>query len=288
MTDLTGQVALVTGSGRGIGKAIAERYASLGANVVVNYARGKSGADETVARIEELGAKAIAVPADMSQVDDVTRLFDTALSAFGQIDIVVVNAGLELTGLPVVDFTEEQFDRMFATNTKGAFFTMQSAAKHVADNGRIIYISSSTTGYPQAGYALHGGSKTAPQYLVEVLAHEVGARGVTVNAILPTATDGAGPAHRRPGRRTDQDVRPGLQPDAPHGYPGRCRRCRRVLRRRPLVVRQRSATARQRWRARLNWTQPESRGAGLSGCCEDWSTLRAEATHRMGRRRLGG
>jgi len=97
-----------------------------------------------------------------------------------------------LTGLPVVDFTEEQFDRMFAANTKGAFFTMQSAAKHVADNGRIIYISSSTTGYPQAGYALHGGSKTAPQYLVEVLAHEVGARGVTVNAILPTATDGAG------------------------------------------------------------------------------------------------
>lgn len=192
MTDLTGKVALVTGSARGIGKAIAERYASLGADIVVNYAHGKAEADGTVARIEELGAKAVAVQADVSRVDDVARLFDRALAAFGRIDIVVANAGLELTGLPVVDFTEEQFDRMFGVNTKGAFFTMQSAAKHVADNGKIIYVSSSTTGYPNPGYALHGGSKVAPQYLVQVLAREVGQRGVTVNAILPTATEGAG------------------------------------------------------------------------------------------------
>jgi 3-oxoacyl-[acyl-carrier protein] reductase len=81
---------------------------------------------------------------------------------------------------------------MFGVNTKGAFFTMQSAAKHVADNGKIIYVSSSTTGYPNPGYALHGGSKVAAQYLVQVLAREVGQRGVTVNAILPTATEGAG------------------------------------------------------------------------------------------------
>jgi 3-oxoacyl-[acyl-carrier protein] reductase len=118
--------------------------------------------------------------------------FEAAQSAFGKIDIAVANAGLELTGLPVSDFTEEQYDRMFAVNTKGAFFTMQSAAKHVTDNGRIIYVSSSTTGYPMPGYALHGGSKVAPQYLVQVLAHEVGPRGIAVNAIVPTATEGAG------------------------------------------------------------------------------------------------
>lgn len=69
---------------------------------------------------------------------------------------------------------------------------MQSAAQHVAENGRIIYVSSSTAGYPMPGYALHGGSKVAPQYLVQVLAHEVGPRGIAVNAIVPTATEGAG------------------------------------------------------------------------------------------------
>jgi 3-oxoacyl-[acyl-carrier protein] reductase len=69
---------------------------------------------------------------------------------------------------------------------------MQSAAKYVVDNGRIIYVSSSTTGYPMPGYALHGGRKVAPQYLVQVLAHEVGERGVALNAIVPTATEGAG------------------------------------------------------------------------------------------------
>jgi 3-oxoacyl-[acyl-carrier protein] reductase len=160
--------------------------------VLVNYAADSTAADATVERIRELGAKAIAVQADVAKVDDVRHLFEAAQSAFGKIDIAVANAGLELTGLPVSDFTEEQYDRMFAVNTKGAFFTMQSAAKHVTDNGRIIYVSSSTTGYPMPGYALHGGSKVAPQYLVQVLAHEVGPRGIAVNAIVPTATEGAG------------------------------------------------------------------------------------------------
>jgi NAD(P)-dependent dehydrogenase (short-subunit alcohol dehydrogenase family) len=162
MTDLTGKVALVTGSARGIGRAIAERYANLGADIVINYSKDKTGAGATVARIHELGVKAIAVQADVARVDDVRHLFETAQSAFGKIDIAVANAGVEHTGLPVSDFTEEQYDQMFAVNTKGAFFTMQSAAGHVADNGRIIYISSSTTGYPMPGYALHGGSKVAP------------------------------------------------------------------------------------------------------------------------------
>ncbi|MEU8817596.1 SDR family oxidoreductase [Actinoplanes sp. NPDC048796] len=187
MTDLSGKVALVTGSARGIGRAVALRYAALGADVVINYAHGAEAAEETRAAATALGVRAEAVRADVSVVDDVRRLF-----AGRRPDIVVVNAGLEHTGLPVADFTEEQFDRMFAVNTKGAFFTMQEAARHVADSGRIIYVSSSTTGYPMPGYALHGGSKVAPEYLVRVLAHEIGHRGVTVNGILPTATEGAG------------------------------------------------------------------------------------------------
>ncbi|WP_245706125.1 SDR family oxidoreductase [Catalinimonas alkaloidigena] len=189
---LENKVAVVTGSSRGIGKAIAERYATRGAHVVVNYTSHKAAAEAIVRSVEDRKGQAIAVQADVSKVDEVHCLFETALQHFGRIDIVVVNAGLELTGLPVTDVTEAQFDRLFNTNTKGAFFTMQAAARHVADGGRIIYIGSSTTGYPRAGYAIHGGSKMAPLYLVQVLAQEVGPRGITVNAILPTATAGAG------------------------------------------------------------------------------------------------
>jgi 3-oxoacyl-[acyl-carrier protein] reductase len=192
MTDLKNKTALITGSARGIGKAIAERYGALGANVVVNYARDEARAKETVEAIKHLGGTAIAVQADVSKVADIERLFAASLEKFGRLDIVVANAGVELVDHPLVDVSEADFDRLFGINTKGAFFTLQNAARHVADNGRIIYVGSSNTAYPLPGYALYGGSKIAPQFLVEVLAKELGARGIAVNSILPTAIDGAG------------------------------------------------------------------------------------------------
>jgi 3-oxoacyl-[acyl-carrier protein] reductase len=94
--------------------------------------------------------------------------------------------------VPVTDFTEEQFDRVFSINTKGSYFTLQQAAKHVVDNGRIIYIASSTTSFPVPGMAVYGGSKTTPRYLVDILAKEIGHRGVTVNTIIPFAVDHSG------------------------------------------------------------------------------------------------
>ena len=192
MTDLTGKTAVITGSARGIGKAIALRYARLGANIVVNYASSKAEADATVAEIEREGAQAIAVRANMSVLPDIERLFAEAAERFGQIDIVVANAGVELIGIGFLDITEEQFDRLFAINTKGTFFTLQAAARHIADSGRIVYIGSSTTAVPVPGEGLYGSSKTAPRYAVQVLAQELADRGVTVNTILPTAIDGAG------------------------------------------------------------------------------------------------
>ena len=192
MTDLRNKVALITGGGRGIGKAIAERYGALGASVVVNYSSGEAAARETVAEIERLGGTAIAVQADVSKVAEIERLFAASLEKFAGLDIVVANAGVELVGQPILDFTEADFDRVFAVNTKGTFFTLQQAAKHVRDNGRIIYVGSSTTAFPFAGRGLYSGSKIAPQLLVDVLAKEIGERGVTVNSILPTATEGAG------------------------------------------------------------------------------------------------
>ncbi|MFD2370086.1 SDR family oxidoreductase [Brevibacillus sp. GCM10020057] len=192
MTNLRNKVALITGSGRGIGKAIAERYASLGADIAVNYTNDKAAAEATVSNLQAYGVKAIAIQADISQVAEVRKLFRTTLQEFGRVDIVVANAGIELVNLPAVDITEEQYDRLFQVNTKGAFFTIQEAAKHVADNGRIIYVSSSTTTSAMAGYALYGSSKVAPMYLVEALAKEIGYRGVTVNTIVPTVIEGAG------------------------------------------------------------------------------------------------
>jgi 3-oxoacyl-[acyl-carrier protein] reductase len=192
MTDLRNKVALVTGSARGIGRAIVERYASLGASVVINFLSNEARARETVTAIERAGGKAIAVQADVAKPADLDRLFTAALGRFHRLDIVVANAGVEVIGRRMLDITEAEFDRIYSANTKGAFFTLQFAAKHVADGGRIIYVGSSTTAFPLPGYALYGGSKIAGQFLVEVLAKEIGIRGVTVNSILPTAIEGAG------------------------------------------------------------------------------------------------
>lgn len=192
MNMLKNKVALITGSARGLGKAIAERYAALGADIVLNYSRDRSAADETESNIRAMGVKVIAIQADVSKVADIERLFNEAIKTFGKIDIVVANAGIEMVETPVTAFTEEQFDKVFSINTKGAYFTMQQAAKHVTDNGRIIYIASSTTSYPVPGMAVYGGSKTTPRYMVDILAKEIGHRGVTVNSIIPFAVDHAG------------------------------------------------------------------------------------------------
>ncbi|OPB00938.1 short-chain dehydrogenase [Pseudomonas fluorescens] len=192
MTNLKGKVALITGSGRGLGRAIAERYAQLGADIVVNYAGSEKAALDTVKRIEEIGARALAIKADVSKQSEIDRLFDMALEHFGHLDIVVANAGLELVGRSAIAFDEDDFDRLFAVNTKGAILTMQRAARDIGDGGRIIYVGSSTTAFPMPGHALYGSSKMAPRFFVEVLAKEIGVRGVTVNSILPTATEGAG------------------------------------------------------------------------------------------------
>lgn len=192
MTSLKNKVALITGSARGLGKAIAERYAALGADVVINYSRDKASADDTEKAIQAKGVRVLSVQADMTQVADIERLFAEAKAAFGKIDIVVANAGMEMVETPVVDFTEEQFDRLFAINTKGTYFTIQQAAKHIEDNGRIIYVASSTTSFPVPGMAVYGGSKTTPRYLVDILSKEIGHRGVTVNSIIPFAVDHSG------------------------------------------------------------------------------------------------
>lgn len=192
MTDLTSKVAVVTGASRGIGQAVAIRLGERGARVVVNYSRDAEGAATTVDGVRQADSDAIAVRADISRPDELDALFNGARERFGRVDIVVANAGIDETGGPLLEVTEADFDRMYAVNAKGAFFTLQRAARVVESGGSIIYIGSSSTLRPVSGFGLYASSKLPATYLVGTLAQEIGERGITVNAVIPTATDGAG------------------------------------------------------------------------------------------------
>ncbi|WP_413099359.1 SDR family NAD(P)-dependent oxidoreductase [Streptomyces sp. Inha503] len=156
MTDLTGKTALITGSARGIGKAIALRYAQLGANIVLNYASSTANGEQALKEVHEHAGQAIAVQADISKATEVDRLFTEAKERFGSLDIVVANAGLELLGVPIAELSDEQIDSMFNVNAKGAILTMQRAAQHLADHGRILYIASTAIAHPVPGAASAG------------------------------------------------------------------------------------------------------------------------------------
>ena len=185
---LAGKVALVTGASRGIGRAVAVRLAADGAAVVVNYAGGAAEAGETVGLIERAGGKAIGVPADVSRGADVARLFDAATGQFGRLDVLVNNAGVMLTK-PVAEVGEEEFDRLVAVNLKGTFLCCREAARRMADGGRIVNFSSSTTALMLPGYAAYVATKGAVEQLSHVLAKELGPRGITVNVVSPGPTD---------------------------------------------------------------------------------------------------
>src|ERR1051325_1664148 len=132
VAELAGKTAVVTGASRGIGRAIAVELAARGAQVVVGYRENEGLAAEVVAEIEELGSRGIAVGADLARPQEVARLFDEAEKAFGPLDLVYANAA-DAVVKPLVDCTEDDFDRIFAANTKSVFFTLQEAARRVRD-----------------------------------------------------------------------------------------------------------------------------------------------------------
>lgn len=185
---LEGKTALVTGSSRGIGRAIAEGLATKGAAVVVNYVGNEKAAREVVAAIEGNGGKAVAIQADVSSIPDIRRLFDETERQMGPIDIVVANVGVAVIK-PLVEATEADFDHVFGTNAKGTFFTLQEAARRVRDGGRIIAVSTGGTKMFFTQTALYLGSKGAVEQFVRVLSRELGPRAVTVNALSPGFTD---------------------------------------------------------------------------------------------------
>lgn len=181
---LAGKVALVTGASRGIGREIAQELALQGAKVIINYASNAKQADETVTSINEKGGEAFAVQADISRVAEVERLFAAAMERYGQIDILVNNAGIMITK-PIINVTEEDFDKMMAINVKGTYFACQQAAKHMNQNGRIINFSTSVVGNMFPMYSVYAGTKGAVEQFTRQLAKEFGPKGITINAVAP-------------------------------------------------------------------------------------------------------
>ncbi|KML48386.1 3-ketoacyl-ACP reductase [Burkholderia cepacia] len=178
------QVALVTGSSRGIGAEIARRLARDGFRVVVNYAGSAGPAQEVVDAIVAGGGEAIAVQADVADPAATAALFDTAERAFGRVDVVVNSAGvMKLAAIADVDDTS--FDQTVAINLKGTFNVSREAAKRLRDGGRIVNLSSSVIGMRLPTYGVYIATKAAVEGMTQVLAQEMRGRGISVNAVAP-------------------------------------------------------------------------------------------------------
>jgi 3-oxoacyl-[acyl-carrier protein] reductase len=185
MSKLAGKVAVVTGASKGIGAAIAKELAAEGAAVVVNYASSKEGADRVVNEITAKGGKAIAVKGDVANAADVQRIFAETKKAFGQLDVLVNNAGV-YEFAPLAEITEEQFHRQFNTNVLGLLLATREAAKHFnGEGGSIINISSTVTSITPPESAVYTGTKGAVDSITRVLAKELGPKKIRVNSINP-------------------------------------------------------------------------------------------------------
>ncbi|PNH44970.1 hypothetical protein VD0004_g2825 [Verticillium dahliae] len=180
-----GKVALVTGSGRGIGKGIALELGKRGAKVVVNYGSSAAAAERVVSELADVGTKAIALQANISKPAEVIDLFDRAIAHFGRIDFVISNSGKEVW-CPETEVTQELFNDIFDLNCRGQFFVAQQGLKHCAPGGRIILTSSVAASMGGIhNHALYAGSKAAVEGFTRAFAVDCGEKGVTVNAIAP-------------------------------------------------------------------------------------------------------
>jgi 3-oxoacyl-[acyl-carrier protein] reductase len=191
---LEGKVAVVTGASRGIGRAIALRLARDGALVCVNYHSNAEAARSVVGEIEWEGGQAFALQADVASVEQLGRFFE-ALDAEltkrrddRRFDILVNNAGIAVVG-PTATASEADFDRVFATNVKGLYFTTQHAIPRLRDGGRVINLSSALSRRPTPHYSAYSMTKGAINTFTLALAAELGSRGITVNTLAPGLTE---------------------------------------------------------------------------------------------------
>lgn len=188
---LQGKRALVTGSSKGIGQAIAIRYAEEGADVVVNYNSDPKGAEETVARIQATGRRATAIKGDLGSVASVRALVEQGWEGLGGLEVLVNNAGVE-SHAPFWDVTESDYDKVLNINLKGVFFATQTFVNKLRADGRggkVINISSVHEELPFPNFASYCASKGGLKMLTRNLAVELGPLGITINSIAPGAIE---------------------------------------------------------------------------------------------------
>ncbi len=187
MSTSGNKVAIVTGSSRGIGAAIAERLAADGFTVVVNYAGKAAEADALVAKLTRAGGSALAVQADVSDAAAVKRLFDTVEKAAGAVDVLVNNAGI-MRLATLAESDDALIDSQIAVNLRGTINTLREAARRMQSGGRIINLSSSVVGLYQPTYAVYAATKAGVEAMTHILSRELRGRNITVNAVAPGPT----------------------------------------------------------------------------------------------------
>lgn len=184
MAKIEAKTAIVTGASGGIGRAVAKRLAQDGFSVVLNYSGAVDKADEAMNAIKAAAGQAISIKADLTKADEVAGLFERSLSKFGQIDVVVHSAGI-MPLSPIIKNDVKQFDEVIATNLRSTFLVLAQAAQHVANNGRIMALSSSVIAKSTPTYGAYIASKAGVEGLVKVLAAELRGRCISVNAVAP-------------------------------------------------------------------------------------------------------
>jgi glucose 1-dehydrogenase len=189
--SLQGKTAIVTGGNSGIGMAIVLALAGEGANVAIDFVAHPEATDALEQQVARLGARAIGVDADVSKLEDLTRLIDAAVAAFGRVDVMVNNAGVE-TRTSVLDTTEAQYAFVMDVNLKSAFFGTQLAARQMiaqGGGGRIINVTSVHEDWPMPGNTAYCVSKGGMRMLTRTAGVELAAHGITVTAVGPGAVD---------------------------------------------------------------------------------------------------
>jgi 3-oxoacyl-[acyl-carrier protein] reductase len=188
VTNPRTSVAVVTGAATGIGRAIAQRLAAGGTTVVINHLNQERAASDVVDGIRAAGGMASAYSADVSDRAQYEAFVSDTLTKHGRWDVLVNNAAIAITK-PFVELTEFDLELSLAVNVRGVFHGMQLAWRYLSDSGRIITISSATTGLMLPGYAVYDATKGAVEQFTRILSKEFGPRHITVNAVSPGATE---------------------------------------------------------------------------------------------------
>ncbi|TDD08645.1 SDR family oxidoreductase [Saccharopolyspora terrae] len=183
-------VVLVGGGAKNLGGLLSRTLAEDGAKIVVHYHSESSApdAEKTVRAVQEAGSQAVAVQADLTAVADVRRLFDTAVDTFGGLDIAVNTTGMVLRK-PILETSEEEFDRMFAVNAKAGYFFIQEAGRRLNDGGKIISLGTSLLAAFTDGYSTYAGGKAPLEHFTRAAAKEFADRGISVNVVAPGPMD---------------------------------------------------------------------------------------------------